>query len=66
MLQRRGVWSSLGYDMVFGAVINDEGEDTQHYVDSAFAFNPISYGGGLGGPPLAELAIAPKRIYILI
>ena len=23
-------------------------------------------GGGLGGPPLAELAIAPKRIYILI
>ena len=23
-------------------------------------------GGGLRGPPLAELAIAPKRIYILI
>ena len=23
-------------------------------------------GGGLGGPPLAELAIAPKRIYISI
>ena len=38
VLQRLGVWSSLGYDMVFGAVINDEGEDTQHYVDSAFAF----------------------------
>ena len=30
-------------------------------------FNPISYrGGDLGGPPLAELAIAPKRIYITI
>ena len=40
-----------------------------------FVFNPISYGlsdsvaptgGGLRGPPLAELVFAPKRIYISI
>ena len=32
------------------------------------SFNPISYGGEGGGaqrPSLAELAIAPKRIYVL-
>ena len=26
----------------------------------------LTGGGGLGGPPLAELTIAPKRIYISI
>ena len=32
--------------------------------DLSIYINPISYGGGLGGPPLAEFVIAPKRIYI--
>ena len=39
-------------------------QEVGHLPDTFLTLSPM--GGGLRGPPLAELAIAPKRIYVLI